>query len=286
LLCYNALILDLASGLENANIEGFVNAEKIFFELASHQRLSIIFSLSQTKLKLSQLSRDLGITMQEVHRNINRLQDAGLIEKDSSGNFSLTTFGNTIIKQIPTFDFLSQYKEYFSEHTLGELPMKFVQRIGSLDDCKLVRGIAAILESWKEIYRESESYILEIIPQVPLDLIEPILVSVRERGTKLFYIFPDDVIIPKGRSELLGRLRFDELYKTGRIGRRMVDRVQVAVVLNEKKASVLFPTQKGETDMNMMFFSEDRLFHDWCLDYFWFRWYSSNPFEEDKLKEI
>jgi hypothetical protein len=38
--------------------------------------------------------------------------------------------------------------------------------------------------------------------------------------------------------------------------------------------------------MNMMFYSEDKLFHDWCLDYFWFRWYSSNTFEEDKLKEI
>src|SRR5215210_4909916 len=149
----------MASGLENMNIDEFIDSEESFFELASQQRLSIIFGLYQKKAKLSDLSKDLGITMQEVHRNINRLQDAGLIEKDSSGNFSLTTFGNTIIKQIPTFDFLSQYKEYFSEHTLGELPMKFVQRIGSLDDCKLVRGIAAILESWKEIYRESESYI-------------------------------------------------------------------------------------------------------------------------------
>jgi predicted transcriptional regulator len=276
----------MASGLENTNINGFVNAEKIFFELASQQRLSIIFSLSQTKSTLSQLSKDLRITMQEVHRNINRLQDAGLIEKDPRGIFSLTTFGNTIIKQIPTFDFLSLHKEYFSEHTLGEVPMKFEQRIGALDDCELIRGIVAILELWKQIYRDSESYILEIIPQVPLDLIEPILVRVRDKGTRLYYIFPEDVIIPKGRSELLRRLRFDELYKTGRIERRMVDKVQVAVVLNEKKASILFPTHRGETDMNMMFYSEDRLFHDWCLDYFWFRWYSSNTFEEDKLKEI
>ena len=180
----------MATGLENTNIKGFVNAEKIFFELASQQRLSIIFGLSQIKSTLSQLSRDLGITMQEVHRNINRLQDAGLIEKDPRGIFSLTTFGNTIIKQIPTFDFLSQHKEYFSEHTLGEIPMKFVQRIGALHDSELIRGIVAILELWKQIYRESESYILEIIPQVPLDLIEAILVRVRDKGTRLHYIYP------------------------------------------------------------------------------------------------
>ncbi|HKG40698.1 MAG TPA: transcriptional regulator [Nitrososphaeraceae archaeon] len=276
----------MASGLENMNIDEFVDAEEIFFELASQQRLSIIFGLYQKKAKLSELSKDLGITMQEVHRNVNRLQDAGLIEKDSDGIFSLTTFGNTIIKQIPSFDFLSQHKEYFSEHTLGELPMKFVQRIGALNNCELVRGIVTILEFWKQIYRESESYIFEIIPQVPLDLIEPILFNVRDRGIRLCYIFPRDVIIPKGRTELLKRLGFDELYNTGRIGRRMVDKVQVAAVINEKKASVLFPTQKGETDMNLMFYSEDQLFHDWCLDYFWFRWYGSESFEEDKLREI
>jgi predicted transcriptional regulator len=276
----------MTSGLENMNIDEFVDAEEIFFELASQQRLSIIFDLYQKKSKLSDLSKDLRITMQEVHRNVNRLQDAGLIEKDSEGIFSLTTFGNTIIKQIPSFDFLSRHKEYFSEHTLGELPMKFVQRIGALNNCELVRGIVAILEFWKQIYRDSENYIFEIIPQVPLDLIEPILFNVRERGIRLSYIFPRDVIIPKGRTELLRRLRFDELYSTGRIGRRMVDKVQVAVVINEKKASVLFPTQKGETDMNLMFYSEDQLFHDWCLDYFWFRWYGSKSFEEDKLREI
>jgi predicted transcriptional regulator len=276
----------MTSGLENMNIDEFVDAEKIFFELASQQRLSIIFAIYQKKAKLSELSKDLEITMQEVHRNVNRLQDAGLIKKDSEGIFSLTTFGNTIIKQIPSFDFLSRHKEYFSEHTLGELPMKFVQRIGALNNCELVRGIVAILEFWKQIYRDSENYIFEIIPQVPLDLIEPILLNVRERGIRLSYIFPRDVIIPKGRTELLRRLRFDELYSTGRIGRRMVDKVQVAVVINEKKASVLFPTQKGETDMNLMFYSEDQLFHDWCLDYFWFRWYGSKSFEEDKLREI
>jgi hypothetical protein len=62
----------MASGLEeNTNVEEFINDEEIFFELASQQRLSIMFNLSQRKSKLSELSKDLGITMQEVHRNTN-----------------------------------------------------------------------------------------------------------------------------------------------------------------------------------------------------------------------
>jgi len=66
----------------------------------------------------------------------------------------------------------------------------------------------------------------------------------------------------------------------------MVDRVQVSVILNEKQAAIMFPTQKGETDMNMIFFSTDPLFHEWCVDYFRYRWYGSDIFDESHLKEI
>src|ERR671926_1044015 len=134
----------------DASNQSYSNTEKTFFELASEQRLSIIFRLNEKSAKISQLAKDLNITMQEAHRNVNRLQDAGLIEKDPEGIFSLTTFGNTIIKQIPTFNYLSKHKEYFSEHILGELPIKVIMRLGALDSCEFVKGVVAILERWKE----------------------------------------------------------------------------------------------------------------------------------------
>ena len=263
----------------------FANTEKTFFELASEQRLAIIFRLNEKSAKISQLAKDLDITMQEAHRNVSRLQDAGLIEKDPEGIFSLTTFGNTITKQIPTFNYLSKHKEYFSEHILGELPIKFIMRLGALDKCEFVKGVVAILERWKDIYREAEEYIYEIVPQVPIDLIEPAVSRVKQ-GVKYSYVLPKDVIIPKGRKDLLKKLGHNELLNKGAIERRMVEIVKVAVILNEKQAAVLFPTQKGETDMNMIFYSIDRVFHEWCLDYFRYRWYGSDIFDESKLKEI
>jgi predicted transcriptional regulator len=267
-------------------ISAYADTEKTFFELASEQRLAIIFRLNEKKAKISQLAKDLGITMQEAHRNVNRLQDAGLIEKDPEGIFSLTTFGNTIIKQIPTFNYLSKHKEYFSEHILGELPIKFIMRLGALDSCEFVKGVVAILERWKDVYRQADQYIYEIVPQVPIDLIEPAVMRVKEKGIKYSYVLPKDVIIPKGRKDLLKKLGHNELLNKGAIERRMVENVQVAVILNEKQASVLFPNQKGETDMNMMFVSSDSVFHEWCLDYFRYRWYGSDIFDESKLKEI
>jgi predicted transcriptional regulator len=267
-------------------VGAYSSTEKTFFELASEQRLSILFRLYEKKAKISQLAKDLDITMQEAHRNVNRLQDANLIEKNPEGIFSLTTFGNTIIKQIPTFNYLSMHKEYFSEHILGELPIKFIMRLGALDKCEYVKGVVAILERWKDIYRDSDQYIYEIVPQVPIDLIEPALARVKEKGVKYSYVLPQNVIIPKGRKDLLKKLGHSELLNKNAVERRMVDRVQVAVILNEKQASVMFPTQKGETDMNMMFHSSDPIFHEWCLDYFRYRWYGSDIFDESHLKEI
>jgi predicted transcriptional regulator len=276
----------MSSDAEDDVIATYGDTEKTFFELASEQRLAIIFRLNEKSAKISQLAKDLGITMQEAHRNVNRLQDAGLIEKDPEGIFSLTTFGNTIIKQIPTFNYLSKHKEYFSEHILGELPIKFIMRLGALDRCEFVKGVVAILERWKDIHRQGDQYVYEIVPQVPMDLIEPAVTRVKEKGVKYSYVLPKNVIIPKGRKELLKKLGHTELLNKGAIERRMVESVQVAVILNEKHAAVLFPTQKGETDMNMMFFSSDIVFHEWCLDYFRYRWYGSDIFDESKLKEI
>ena len=47
----------MTSGSVNMNIDEFIDAEEIFFELASQQRLSIIFDLYQKKSKLSDLSK-------------------------------------------------------------------------------------------------------------------------------------------------------------------------------------------------------------------------------------
>jgi predicted transcriptional regulator len=259
-------------------------------ELASEQRLSILFKLSEEETKLSRLAKDLNVTMQEVHRNVNRLMDIGLIKKNSEGTFSLTTFGNTIIKQIPTYDFLSRNKQYFSDHVLGDIPMKFIQRIGALNNSEYINGVVAVIERWKQIYKESSEYIYGMLPQIPLDLIESVLPKIKQ-GIKFNYILPQRAIVPKKRTELLRESGFYDLLKNERklVERRMVDKVSVAVVLNEKQSTVMFPVFHDETvaDMNSMFYSkEDRLFHEWCLDYFRYCWYNSKSFDESKLLDV
>ena len=64
-------------------------------------------------------------------------------------------------------------------------------------------------------------------------------------------------MVPKIRNGLQKSSGYAELLKQGIIERKMIDKIEVALVLNEKQATVMFPTLKGEADMNHMFSSND-----------------------------
>lgn len=269
----------------------FEESEKIFIELSNSQRLQIINALENSSMNLTLIAKHLGITMQEAHRNFNRLMDAGIVSRDSNGSYSLTTFGNTIVTQIPSINFLSKNRNYFSDHYFANLPMKFVQRIGSLDNSKFISGLVTVIEEIKELYRHSEEYIYGMIPQVPLDLMEVAASTVTERKINFHYILPKNAIIPKRGKDFLNEINYQELLKKGLVERKMIEEVKVSVVLNEKKALVMFPSVKGETDMNGAFSSDiDRenntLFHEWCIDYFRYCWLDSKPFDNSRLREV
>jgi len=63
-----------------------------FLELASYQRLAILFKLREKNYRITQMAEELGATKQEVHRNFDRLVKAALIAKDLDGNFTIPTY--------------------------------------------------------------------------------------------------------------------------------------------------------------------------------------------------
>lgn len=230
------------------------------------------------------MAKDLGATVQEVHRNFARLEDGGFITKDMDGYYSLTTYGKTICSQMPSIIFLSQNRKYFEDHNFGNIPSKFIMRIGQLANSTHIKSVVKMLEQWKSIYKNADKYIYEILTEIPLDIIEPKVKRI-EKGVKFNYILSESAIIPKGRKKLLQKLNYDKLIEKGLVERKMQKNVQVLVVLNEKEACVSFPNIEGEPEMTEMFYSTDPMFHEWCLDYFRYTWYESEIFQENKLRE-
>ena len=108
------------------------NIATSFLELAIEQRLNILQNVAKNKLNISKLADILDATKPEIHRNVTRLSKAGLIEKNTDGNYGVTVYGNAILVQIPSMTFFAENQQFFKNHTLGNLDDKFIQRIGAL----------------------------------------------------------------------------------------------------------------------------------------------------------
>ena len=256
---------------------------ELHFELAGDLRVLMLTKLNQKSYRLSQLATELNATMQEAHRNMTRLIQAGLVAKGRDGELMLTVYGRTVVMLMPSYDFLYRNKDFFLDHSLGDLPPKFVQRMGAFHSCEIVHGVMAILQRWKNLYASSDSYIKEIMAQVPLDVIETVSSRV-EQGVKFSYIFAANAVVPKGRTQMLQKVGWRNFISKGKVERRMLPEVKVMTIFNEKQGCVVFPNMKGEPDLNMMFYGEDKEFLEWCSDLFAYQWEKASPFDESKLK--
>ena len=256
-----------------------------FLELASSQRLQILFKLMErSRKRIEPMAKELDATKQEVHRNLVRLEQSGLISKNNEGKYTLTTFGHASCLQISTTIFLSGHLDYFEDHDFGDIPHKYIMRSGQLAFGKHIKGITKTLEKWKNVYKNAEEYIYEILSEIPEELFDPLTKKVKS-GVKSQYIVSEFAIVPQGRKAELEKSGFNKLIEKGLIERRMRKSVKTVVVLNEKEACVCFPNLNGEADLTEMFYGNDYQFHEWCIDYFRDCWTDADLFIESKLKE-
>lgn len=264
-----------------------IDSQKIsedFLELASEQRLSILFLLLEKKLTISKIAHELDASAPEIHRNITRMLKNKLVEKDNDSNFTLTVFGKVICDLLPSFLFISKTRIFFEKHDLGNLDIKFIQRLGSLQEHKKIKGFVKVLEKWTEVHNNSEKYVFNLLSEVPYsnEIIE-IVENKLKSGISIKSIFSESTIVPEERKETFQKKNFQKFIKEGNLERKMINRISIVVLLNEKEACVIFPTKNGESDLSEMFYSKDPHFHSWCLDYFNDCWNSSSSFNEQKL---
>ena len=256
-----------------------------FLELASSQRLQILFKLMErSRKRIEPIAKELGATKQEVHRNLVRLEQSGLISKNNEGKYTLTTFGHASCLQISTTIFLSGHLDYFEDHDFGDIPHKYIMRSGQLAFGKHIKGITKTLEKWKNVYKNAEEYIYEILSEIPEELFDPLTKKVKS-GVKSQYIVSEFAIVPQGRKAELKKSGFNKLIEKGLIERKMMKSVKLVVILNEKEACICFPSLNGEADLTEMFYGNDYQFHEWCVDYFRDCWSDADLFIESKLKE-
>ena len=259
-------------------------ASEDFLELSSEQRLRIMFSLLEKKSNISKMAKEIDATNPEVHRNFNRLLKTGLILKEPDGNYSLTTFGKVTCNMIPSFEFIAKNRKFFETHNFGDLGIKFIHRLGELEDKKQIKGFVKVIEKWKEVHKNSKKYIYNILSEVPYDTDTVNAVEEKlKKKIKIKTIFSEDAVIPDERKKIFEKKNFAKYVKEEILERKMIKKVSLSIVLNEKESCVIFPKMDGTPDMEQMFYSKNSDFHEWCLDLFNDTWNKASSFQEAKL---
>ena len=234
----------------------------LLFELSNIDRMNILRHLKDTPNNITGISRELGITTQETSRHITRLYDVGLVERSPEGTYSVSTYGDIVFNQISGIEFTSTHRDYFKDHTLGNLPYEFISRIGELRSCNYIGNVMAVFQNIQEVCDEAEEYIWRITDK-RLNIVYPNVQEAADRGVEYLRIEPEEV----KESPLVTVL---PPIKPGMV--KGIDSVDVFLAMSEKEVGGLaFPRQSGEFDY-LGFTSKDPKVLRWCSDLFQYYW--------------
>jgi predicted transcriptional regulator len=245
----------------------------IFMELASDTRYEILKMLHDKPSHATKIATTIKLTKQETHRNTARLTEAGLIKKEADGLFSLTEFGKAISSQFPYFQFLNKNKEFFENRTLGNVPEKFIHRLGELENTEQVRSVAEVLVRLRKMESRTKNQSKLMTTQGFSDEGKIIVDSIK-KGVKIQTLIGKNTIIPR---ELLEDINLEDLMQKENFLQRRIEKIEVAIYITDEGCAVMFPNRKGEINMNDMFVGNDNRVREWCDDVFEHYWKFSKP---------
>lgn len=247
----------------------------LLFELSNEDRLQILYELEKENLKLSHIAKKLDFTVQETTRNLARLVEAKMAIRTPNGAYEITSYGHQAIRLLDGYKFLSKHSDYFVNHSLTELPHKFLTRMGELNECKPVKRLMDTFGIIEKILREAEDYYLYITNET-LSTASGYQLSIRalDNGVR------GKGIKPTGfeRSRIISDNIPEEIWKelgsykaNGSLENKYLERIDIGLFMSEKEVLFDFPDNAGNFDY-IGFTSTDEKAVEWCKDVFDYYW--------------
>lgn len=262
--------------MDSAGAEGGAD---LFLELAGETRRLMLESLARRPARMTTLARELDVTVQDIHRNVNRMMGAGLVERND-GMLHITESGRMVTRQIGYFQFVEKHSRFMNSHTLAHVPEKFAQRVGALQRCRLVESVTLVMQELKRL-ESSTSRRLKVAATQAWPEEGSILIDRASRGVEVWVIVGHNTVFPKNViDEILPAL--EKLPTAPR--NRMVKQLDVALYVADEEAAVMFQNRNGEVDMGAIFVGGDSEFVEWCSDLFDHIWARAGPFDVMKTK--
>ncbi len=235
--------------------------EKLFFELASESRLSILRELQKENLKMQEIARRLDVTATEAFRQLERLSAALLVQRQPDGTFAIAEYGKLVMQLSSSLEFVSKHRDYFSTHDIMRLPLHFVNRLSELSQANLVMDTVESLNNGERTFIEAEQYGWGIAEGTVPEHVIPMINERIQKGIKFKFLIPEN--------RFTANMNQPPTPKNVE-GRGLPD-LPAIVVLSEKEAGICFRQVGGRVDY-AGFFGKDPTFHNWVKDLFLYCW--------------
>jgi len=244
-----------------------------FFEtLSSTSRRKIIQRCSEQNLTDEQISKLINNNLSSTRKDIASLQKLNLIEKNDKGEFLTTPVGDCCTQSINSFEFLNKHRNFFSEHSFGDLTPKLLKKIGNLKNCEFYYGFHLILPKWSKIITDAKENLNFIFLNPPIVIAD--FIKTKDASMKIRLMIGKNSVI-RECNEFVTKLELHKPAPYSYFEKRRCEQVQTNIIMSEKEACVIFPYSDGTTDMHGNFISKDPDFVSWCHDFFEYKWSDS-----------
>jgi predicted transcriptional regulator len=233
--------------------------EKLFFELASESRLSIMRELQAENLKMNKIASRLDVTATEAFRQLQRLSEAMLVQRQPEGSFAITCYGKLVLHLCSSFEFASEHREYFLTHDVWRIPMQFVNRLGELSQTKLIMDAMENINMGERMFTEAGQYAWGLAEGRVPELMDPIMDQKIAKGLQVKMLIPES------------DLSTVPAMKTPNVELRGISDIPAILGITEKEATVCFRFIGGRVDY-AGFSGKDPAFLNWAKDLFLYYW--------------
>jgi predicted transcriptional regulator len=238
----------------------------LHFQLSSADRRRIIEELQTQNLKLNEVAKKMGFTATEAFRQLQRLTDAGFLEKTSDGKYRSTPYSKLILESSAAMDFLSRHREYFLEHDASLIPPPFRARFGELSKTVLNTEAVPNINTGSEVLKNAEKRI-DVMGEYRLEQHVQIARQKSLEGVKVRTILQENNI-ESLKEELISSKQSME--------RRFIPRVCAVMIMTEKIVGFVLPRLDGKMDYQV-FAGNDPESMKWASDLFEDQWNKARP---------
>jgi len=232
---------------------------KLFFELASESRLSILQKLQDRELRMQEVARKLGLGDTETSRQLQRLGEAMLIQKQPNGAYAITQNGKLLLEFSHSFEFVVKFKEGLLSRDLWRLPYQFINRLGELSEANLITDVSEMVNSFEKIILEAEKFLF-FIGRKPIGSLSVKAGKPVEKGVPLKLLFDEE-----------NKNYYRNYVENKYFEMRVIPAVPAIVVISEKCGAINLLSLDNRQDVRV-FYGQDPKILKWTSDLFQYYW--------------